>query len=74
MLKANNRVLWFTGLSGAGKSTMANKMFSYLTKKGERAIVIDGDAIRSGPHKDLDFTPDGIIKNNNWSLTVVSNI
>jgi adenylylsulfate kinase len=40
-------VLWFTGLSGSGKSTIANVISSYLEKKGRRVERLDGDTVRS---------------------------
>lgn len=59
-----SRVIWFTGLSGAGKTTLAKKLFNYLSLKEKKVIILDGDTIRSETHKDLDFSPDGIKKNN----------
>ena len=59
-----NRVLWFTGLSGSGKSTLANKLFDHLTLGGNKAVILDGDAIRSKEHNNLDFSPEGIVENN----------
>ena len=58
------RVLWFTGLSGAGKSTLAERLYKYLEKNDFNATIIDGDKIRTGSHINLDFSPQGIIKNN----------
>ncbi|UCD14951.1 MAG: adenylyl-sulfate kinase [Candidatus Omnitrophota bacterium] len=40
-------VLWFTGLSGAGKSVLADKIYEYLNRKGLRVERLDGDAVRS---------------------------
>jgi bifunctional enzyme CysN/CysC len=50
------RCLWFTGLSGAGKSTIANLVAQELTARGHRAYVLDGDDVRRGLTKDLGFT------------------
>jgi adenylyl-sulfate kinase len=50
-------VLWFTGLSAAGKSTIANELEGALFAKGMHAFVIDGDRIRHGLCSDLGFSP-----------------
>ncbi len=57
--KHNSKLIWFTGLSGSGKSTLANQVEIYLHKQGKRTYVLDGDNIRGGLNKDLDFTPEG---------------
>ncbi|MDN6280513.1 MAG: adenylyl-sulfate kinase, partial [Psychroflexus sp.] len=49
-------VLWFTGLSGSGKSTIANKVESALFEKQKQVYSLDGDNIRSGINKGLGFT------------------
>jgi adenylyl-sulfate kinase len=51
-------VLWFTGLSAAGKSSIANELESYLFSKGLNTFVLDGDRIRHGLCTDLGFSPD----------------
>ena len=51
-------VLWFTGLSGSGKSTIANKVEEQLFYKGISTYALDGDNIRSGINKGLGFTPE----------------
>ncbi len=48
--------LWFTGLSGSGKSTIANLVESRLYAHGARTILLDGDNIRHGLNRDLGFT------------------
>ena len=50
------RVLWLTGLSGSGKSTIANELEKSLFKRGIRSYILDGDNIRHGLNKDLGFT------------------
>jgi len=55
--------LWFTGLSGSGKSTLANLVEQELHNQGFAVYVLDGDNIRSGLNKDLDFTEAGRIEN-----------
>lgn len=49
-------VLWFTGLSGSGKSTIANAVEQELFKMGLRTYSLDGDNIRTGINKGLSFT------------------
>ncbi|WP_455661644.1 adenylyl-sulfate kinase [Pradoshia sp.] len=56
-------VLWFTGLSGSGKSTIANAFSSYLYKQGISEYVLDGDNIRHGLNKDLGFTDEDRTEN-----------
>merc|ERR1711953_1592617 len=52
----NGCTVWFTGLSGAGKSTIAMKLEEYLISKGVPAYVLDGDNVRHGLNKDLGFS------------------
>lgn len=52
-------VLWFTGLSGAGKSTIADELEIALHRTGKRTYTLDGDNFRSGLCRDLGFTPEG---------------
>ena len=49
-------VLWFTGLSGSGKSTLAHAVEEKLFEMGIHTYVLDGDNIRRGINKDLDFS------------------
>ncbi len=58
---AGNRsfVIWFTGLSGSGKSTLANFLEQKFYEKGILTYILDGDNIRFGLNKDLDFSDDG---------------
>lgn len=49
-------VLWFTGLSGSGKSTIANAVEKVLFQQGLKTYALDGDNIRSGINKRLSFT------------------
>lgn len=50
-------VLWFTGLSGSGKSTVAREVERVLVENGRWATVLDGDNIRHGLNRDLGFSP-----------------
>ena len=56
-------VLWFTGLSGAGKSTVANLVEKRLVSLGKRTYLLDGDNVRHGLNKDLGFTAQGRVEN-----------
>jgi adenylylsulfate kinase len=49
--------VWLTGLSGSGKSTIANLMEKALWERGVRSFVLDGDNVRHGLNKDLGFSP-----------------
>jgi len=51
-----SKVIWLTGLSGSGKSTIANSLEKELFSKGMHAYVLDGDNMRLGLNKDLGFT------------------
>ncbi len=56
-------VLWFTGLSGAGKSTIANLVETELHKRGCHTYMLDGDNVRHGLNKDLGFTQADRVEN-----------
>lgn len=56
-------ILWFTGLSGAGKSTIANIVERKLIAEGRHTYVLDGDNIRFGLNKDLGFTDADRVEN-----------
>jgi bifunctional enzyme CysN/CysC len=56
-------VLWFTGLSGAGKSTIANLVEKKLAARGRHTFLLDGDNIRHGLNRDLGFTEADRIEN-----------
>jgi bifunctional enzyme CysN/CysC len=56
-------VLWFTGLSGAGKSTIANLVEKKLAARGRHTYLLDGDNVRHGLSRDLGFTETDRIEN-----------
>jgi len=56
-------VLWLTGLSGAGKSTIANRIEKQLTSQGRHTYLLDGDNVRHGLNKDLGFTAQDRVEN-----------
>ncbi len=56
-------VLWFTGLSGSGKSTVADRLEQKLHAMGRRTYLLDGDNVRHGLNKDLGFTDQDRVEN-----------
>src|SRR5205085_9270530 len=56
-------VLWFTGLSGAGKSTIANQLEQKLLTLGCHTMLLDGDNVRHGLNRDLGFTDADRVEN-----------
>jgi adenylylsulfate kinase len=57
--KHNSFVIWFTGLPGSGKSTLSNEMEQFLFKKGIKCYALDGDNVRLGINRHLDFSAYG---------------
>lgn len=56
-------VLWFTGLSGSGKSTVANALEKMLAAEGRHTYLLDGDNLRHGLNRDLGFTAEDRVEN-----------
>ena len=61
--KHNSFLMWFTGLSGSGKSTVANAVELALHSKGVHTYTLDGDNVRKGLNNDLTFAPDDRTEN-----------
>jgi bifunctional enzyme CysN/CysC len=57
------KVIWFTGLSGSGKSTIANALEKELHAQGKHTYILDGDNVRQGLNKDLGFTDADRVEN-----------
>ncbi|MGV3575562.1 MAG: sulfate adenylyltransferase subunit CysN [Devosia sp.] len=57
------QIVWFTGLSGSGKSTIANLLEKRLTSEGRHCYILDGDNVRHGLNKDLGFTEAARVEN-----------
>jgi len=57
-------VFWFTGLSGSGKTTIAEGVKPLLVEKGYSVLILDGDDVRERLHVNLGFSPEDIKKNN----------
>jgi len=56
-------ILWFTGLSGAGKSTVADLLEQMLHRLGRHTVLLDGDNVRHGLNRDLGFTDEDRVEN-----------
>ena len=61
-------ILWFTGMSGAGKSSLAISVKNKFLQYQKKVLILDGDEIRSSRHKNLGFTSEDIKTNNSLIL------
>ena len=55
LLAQNSKIIWFTGLSGSGKSTIAGRVEEMLNERGFLTYLLDGDNVRTGLNKNLGF-------------------
>ena len=62
-LKQRPIILWFTGISGSGKSSIADKLEQELLNRGHSTYLLDGDNVRHGLNKDLGFTDQDRVEN-----------
>lgn len=63
LMEQHATLIWFTGLSGSGKSTIAVQLEAQLHNLGYKTYLLDGDNIRAGLNKDLTFTDEGRVEN-----------
>ncbi len=63
LLNQKAQLIWFTGLSGSGKSTLAVALEKQLFDQGYKTHLLDGDNVRQGLNKDLEFDEPGRIEN-----------
>ncbi|OLP44210.1 adenylyl-sulfate kinase [Rhizobium oryziradicis] len=61
--KQRPRVIWLTGLSGSGKSTIANAIETRLHARGNHTYILDGDNVRHGLNQDLSFSHEDRVEN-----------
>lgn len=71
-VRDNGLVVWMTGLSGAGKTTIAQEVESILIKQGIPSYVLDGDELRRGLNKDLGFTAENRTENMRRTMEVAN--
>jgi len=72
LLQTDPKVIWFTGLSGSGKSTMANALGVDLHRQGKPHFLLDGDNLRFGLNQDLGFTEEDRTENIRRTAEVAS--
>jgi adenylyl-sulfate kinase len=68
------KILWFTGLSGSGKTTIAEILKKEFDNLGKSYLVFDGDDVREKLHKHLGFTPEDIKENNRLIVQLCSDV
>lgn len=68
------KILWFTGLSGSGKSTISNILERKFSELGKSFDVLDGDDVRNKLHRHLGFSREDIIENNRLIVQLVKKL
>jgi adenylylsulfate kinase len=63
LLQQRSKVVWFTGLSGSGKTTIAKEAEKVLYEMGHMTMLLDGDNVRAGINNNLGFSPDDRMEN-----------
>ena len=66
--KLENKIIWLTGLSGSGKTTISKKLHKVFSKKKYKIIKIDGDFVRKKTKNIKDFSRKSITRNNNFII------
>ena len=62
-MKNTNQCLWLLGLSGAGKTSIANALMVHLQQQGKKSILLDGDVLRTGLNNNLGFSDEDRAEN-----------
>ena len=68
-----SKVIWLTGLSGSGKSTISNQLYKILKNKGFKVLQLDGDTFRKRKKTTKKFSKNNIINNNKMIIKEVKN-
>jgi adenylyl-sulfate kinase len=66
----DGHTFWFTGLSGAGKTTLSNALTEELSRAGKKVVVLDGDELRSTISRDLGFTEEDRMEQNRRAANI----
>ena len=66
----DGHTFWFTGLSGAGKTTLSKALTEELTQAGKKVVVLDGDELRSTISRDLGFTEEDRMEQNRRAANI----
>ena len=66
----DGHTFWFTGLSGAGKTTLSNALTEELSRAGKKVVVLDGDELRGTISRDLGFTEEDRMEQNRRAANI----